>query len=45
MSKIKGKNSKPKLMFRTALWTKGIRYRINSKNLHRKPDISIQNIY
>jgi DNA mismatch endonuclease (patch repair protein) len=43
MSKIKGKNSKPELLFRKALWTKGIRYRINNKSLPGKPDISIKN--
>lgn len=42
MSKIKGKNSKPELLFRKALWAKGIRYRINNKTLPRKPDISIK---
>ena len=42
MSQIKGKNSKPELLFRKALWAKGIRYRINSKKLPGKPDISIQ---
>ena len=42
MSKIKGKNSKPELLFRKALWAKGIRYRINNKTLPGKPDISIK---
>ncbi|PKQ44668.1 very short patch repair endonuclease [Confluentibacter flavum] len=42
MSKIKGKNSKPELLFRKALWAKGIRYRINNKALPGKPDISIK---
>lgn len=42
MSKIKGKNSKPELLFRKALWAKGIRYRINNKSLPGKPDISIK---
>ena len=41
MSKIRGKNTKPELRFRKALWRKGIRYRINSK-LPGKPDISIK---
>ncbi|QLE01402.1 very short patch repair endonuclease [Galbibacter sp. BG1] len=42
MSRIKGKNSKPEMIFRRALWAKGIRYRINNKNLPGKPDISIK---
>jgi len=42
MSKIRGKNTKPELLFRKALWTKGIRYRINNKKLPGKPDVSIQ---
>ena len=42
MSKIKGKNSKPELLFRKALWAKGIRYRITNKTLPGKPDISIK---
>ncbi|MEZ4976300.1 MAG: very short patch repair endonuclease [Flavobacteriaceae bacterium] len=41
MSKIRGKNSKPEVLFRKALWAKGIRYRINTKKLPGKPDISI----
>ncbi len=41
MSKIRGKNTKPELIFRKALWTKGVRYRINNKTLPGKPDISI----
>lgn len=42
MSRIKGKNTKPELLFRKALWAKGVRYRINAKNLPGKPDVSIQ---
>lgn len=42
MSKIRGKNSKPELVFRSALWKKGIRYRVNSKQLPGKPDVSIK---
>lgn len=41
MSKIRGKNTKPELLFRKALWKKGVRYRVDSKNLPGKPDISI----
>lgn len=42
MSKIRGKNTKPELLFRKALWAKGIRYRVDTKKLPGKPDISIQ---
>ncbi len=42
MSKIRGKNTKPELLFRKTLWKKGVRYRINNKKLPGKPDISIQ---
>ena len=38
MSKIRGKNTKPELQFRKALWKKGIRYRVDSKKLPGKPD-------
>lgn len=41
MSKIRGKNSKPELLFRKALWVKGVRYRVNNKKLPGKPDVSI----
>ena len=41
MSKIRGKNTKPELLFRKALWHKGIRYRIYNK-LPGKPDLSIK---
>ena len=41
MSKIRGKNTKPELVFRKALWHKGVRYRIKNK-LPGKPDISIK---
>jgi len=42
MSKIRGKNPKPELLFRKALWAKGIRYRVNNTQLPGKPDISIK---
>lgn len=42
MSKIRGINTKPEMLFRKALWTKGIRYRVNNKKLPGKPDVSIQ---
>lgn len=39
MSKIKGKNSKPELRLRLALWGLGLRYRKNVKKLPGRPDI------
>ncbi|AWX44613.1 XorII very short patch repair endonuclease [Flagellimonas maritima] len=39
MSKIRGKNTKPELAFRKALWKAGYRYRIDYKKLIGKPDI------
>ena len=42
MSKIRGKNTKPELLFRKALWSKNVRYRIDSNKLPGKPDVSIQ---
>lgn len=42
MSKIRGKNTKPELAFRKALWSKGYRYRIDYKKLIGKPDILLK---
>lgn len=42
MSKIRGKNTKPELRFRRALWAKGIRYRVDNKQLPGRPDVSIK---
>ncbi|GAA3570694.1 very short patch repair endonuclease [Snuella lapsa] len=42
MSKIRSKNTKPELIFRKALWAKGIRYRVDSKQLPGRPDVSIK---
>ncbi|MDB2606912.1 very short patch repair endonuclease [Zobellia sp.] len=42
MSKIKGKNTKPELAFRKALYAKGYRYRIDYKKLIGKPDIALK---
>ncbi|MGB5499177.1 MAG: very short patch repair endonuclease [Maribacter sp.] len=39
MGKIRGKNTKPELAFRKALWAAGYRYRIDSKKLIGRPDI------
>jgi len=37
--KIRGKNTKPELAFRKALWASGYRYRIDSRKLIGRPDI------
>lgn len=42
MSKIRGKNTKPELLFRRALWAKGVRFRVDNKTLPGKPDVSIK---
>jgi len=39
MSRIKGKNTKPEILVRKFLFSKGFRYRINDKKLPGKPDI------
>lgn len=40
MSRIRGKNTKPEVTLRKALYTRGFRFRINAKNLPGRPDIS-----
>lgn len=42
MGKIRGKNTKPELAFRQALWAAGYRYRIDYKKLIGKPDIVLK---
>ena len=42
MSKIRGKNTKPEMRFRRALWAKGIKYRVDSRKLPGRPDVSIR---
>jgi DNA mismatch endonuclease, patch repair protein len=39
MSKIKGKNTKPEMLVRKFLFSKGYRYRLHDKKLPGKPDI------
>ncbi|MBD0850538.1 very short patch repair endonuclease [Maribacter arenosus] len=39
MGKIRGKNTKPELAFRKALWAAGYRYRIDSRKLTGRPDV------
>ncbi len=41
MSKIRGKDTKPELILRKYLWSKGLRYRKNCKGLPGKPDIAL----
>ncbi|MEL6974267.1 MAG: very short patch repair endonuclease [Bacteroidota bacterium] len=42
MSKIRGKNTKPELLFRKALWSEGFRYRVDYKKLMGRPDIVLK---
>ena len=39
MSKIRSNNTKPEILLRKALFAKGLRYKINDKQLQGKPDI------
>ncbi len=39
MSRIKGKDTKPELLVRKWLWSRGYRYRLHRKDLPGKPDI------
>jgi len=39
MSRIKGKDTKPEMIVRKFLFSKGFRYRLHVKNLPGKPDI------
>ncbi len=39
MSRIKGKNTKPEMLVRKFLFSKGFRYRLHDKKLPGKPDI------
>lgn len=39
MSMIKGKNTKPEIVVRKYLFSKGFRYRVNVRDLPGKPDI------
>ena len=42
MSQIKGKNTKPELLVRKYLFSKGFRYRTHDKKLPGKPDIVLK---
>jgi DNA mismatch endonuclease (patch repair protein) len=39
MSRIRGKNTKPELIFRSALWAAGLRYRLHAKTPVGRPDV------
>jgi len=39
MSQIKGKNTKPEMLVRRFLFSKGFRYRLHVKDLPGKPDL------
>jgi DNA mismatch endonuclease (patch repair protein) len=39
MSRIKNKNTKPEILVRKYLFSKGFRFRLNKKDLPGKPDI------
>lgn len=39
MSQIKGRNTKPEILVRRALFSQGFRYSLNDKNLPGKPDL------
>lgn len=39
MSRIKGKNTKPEMLVRRFLYSKGFRYKLHDKTLPGKPDI------
>jgi len=41
MSRIRGKDTRPEIILRKYLWSKGLRYRKNYKALPGKPDIAI----
>lgn len=40
MSKIRGKNTKPEILLKKALWHAGLRHRINKQKLPGNPDIA-----
>lgn len=42
MSAIRGKNTKPELIVRRGLWSRGFRYRLNHKRLPGHPDLVLR---
>ena len=43
MGKIRGKNTKPELLFRSALWKHNVRYRVDNKNCPENPIFPFKN--
>jgi DNA mismatch endonuclease (patch repair protein) len=41
MSQIKSRDTKPEILFRQALWSRGVRFRLTN-NIYGKPDIAIK---
>src|SRR6478736_1959577 len=41
MSKIKGKDTKPEILVRKFLFSKGLRYRLHDRKLPGKPDLAL----
>lgn len=39
MSRIRGKNTKPEILLRTALWGRGLRYRVQATTSVGRPDV------
>lgn len=44
MSKVRSKNTKPEIMVRKGLYSKGFRYRLYLDQLPGKPDLCLKNI-
>ena len=44
MAAIKGKDTKPEMIVRKYLFSRGLRYRINNRKLPGSPDIVLKNI-
>lgn len=42
MAAIRGKNTKPEMLVRRYLWSRGFRYRLNDRRLPGKPDIVLK---
>ena len=42
MASIRGKNTKPEMIVRKGLWSRGFRYRLNSKKLPGHPDLVLR---
>lgn len=41
MGRIRGKNTEPETLLRSALWARGLRYRVNSKTPVGRPDVVV----